>query len=503
MTEDRSQQFDRDLTAVLRQAAGDGAPASLRYRLADVTATPPVERRSRFAPPLRWAAVGVAVVAVAVLAFLMIPHENVGPTPTSSAQPTATPAAESGSPTPSGEASPTGSPSVPPSPTVVPTQAPAAWSTLTWSEGVPAPGNVLDVVAWGDAYVGVGTSWGAGEIDAGFFTSADGLHWTRSVQLSTSGDVWAQWVVPVGNKLLAIGNVDWQGASPDWAPPLWTSLDGKSWAKLDSPTWDAILTEGFRGSVRLASGPRGVVAVRLGTKTAVLYSPDGATWTRASLPAAARAIPKDVIASADGFVIVGRDGDPDIVTEVCDPTCPPPGTGKPAAWISADGAHWTEASVEGTAVPGGELRKVLPTRGGYMALGIDSGTAAQGDTRPLTTWTSTDGARWLRAGTGSAPPGTAGYLPTIASDGEHLLVFGVTPGSTELGAWASTDGLSWTPLTFQNADAAPVIDCTRDVCFHVAGAWIEPDRVIVVGGGDCGVSACGTSEYYWLATPGP
>ena len=35
MTDDRSRRFEQDLSAVLRRAAGDGAPASLRHRLAD------------------------------------------------------------------------------------------------------------------------------------------------------------------------------------------------------------------------------------------------------------------------------------------------------------------------------------------------------------------------------------------------------------------------------------------------------------------------------------
>ncbi len=499
MTDERSQRFEQDLTTVLRQEAGDGAPASLRYRLADVTATPPLERRSWFAPPLRWAAAAVAVVAVAVLAFLMIPHENVGPAPTSSAQPSASTTPPSGEATPSGEASPTASPSVLPTP--VPTPAPVAWSSLSWSQGVPAPGNVLDVVAWGDGYVGVGSTWGVAAVDAAFFTSPDGVHWSRTAQMPTDGDVWAQWVVRVGNRLLAIGSVDWQGASPDYSPPLWVSTDGRTWIEVNSPSWDAALTQAFRGSVRLMSGPGGVMAVRMGTDPVVLFSPDGSTWTRATVPATERVIAKDVVASSSGFVIVGRDGEPDTLTEVCESTCPPPGTGRPAAWTSADGIHWAEAAVEGTAAPGGELRKVLPMRAGLVALGVDSSDAVQ-NVGPLSTWISTDGLSWLLVRNGNWPIGTGEYLPVVAADGEHAIVFGWAPEGSDLAAWTSTDGVRWTRLSFIAGANAPVIDCGRETCVRMGDAWIEPDRVIVMAAGDATATTAGTAELFWMATPG-
>ncbi len=498
MTDDRSRRFEQDLSTVLRQAAGDGAPAALRYRLADVTATPPLDRRSWFAPPLRWAAAAVAVIALAVLAFLLVPHENVGPTPTSSAQPTATSAPESGSPTPTGEASPTATPSV--SPTPVPTPAPVAWSSLTWSVAAPAPGTVLDVAPWGSGFVGVGSAWDVAAIDAAFFTSADGTHWTLGERKQTAGgNVIVDHVVRMGSQLLAVGTavMDGPGERPDFAPLLWMSNDGRSWTQLTSPTWDAALRG--MGVSRLLAGPDGVLAVTLGTDPIVLYSRDGSVWTRSSLPASVGAIGMDAIAWSGGFVIVGRDGQPDHFSEAVINSQSPPGVGLPAAWTSADGVNWSQATVEGNQVAGAELLDVVAVRAGFLAVGVNS-TSDFYDVR-MTSWTSVDGQSWSVASGAQWPLGSGGY-PTFAFDGARGVVLGWAPEGSTLAAWATTDGVAWTRLAFTDGTNAPVIDCARDGCVRIGAAWMAPDRIIVMATAESTAAVGGTVEYFWSATPG-
>jgi len=496
MTDERSRRFEHDLGAVLRQTAGDGAPASLRYRLADVTATPPLERRSWFAPPLRWAAAAVAVIALAVLAFLMVPHENVGPVPTSSAQPTASGAPQSGSPTPSGEASPTATPSV--SPSVSPT--PAAWKSLTWSTPAPAPGYVQGVVPWGTGYVGVGDAWRDGGLDAAFFTSADGVRWTVGARQSTpDGNVIVDHIVRVGDGLLAVGNavMNGPGEKPDFAPLLWVSSDGRSWTQLHSPTWDTALRG--MGVSRLLSGPQGVLALSIGTDPIVLFSPDGSNWTRATLPVTVQAIANDAIAYEGGFVIVGRDGQPDHFSEAVMESQSPPGVGRPAAWISADGVHWTEAAVEGNEVAGAGLGQVVAVRAGLLAVGINS-TADFYDGK-MTSWTSADGRTWSIARDATWPV-RAGLIPTLTSDGVRAVVFSSAPEGSVLAAWATSDGVDWARLAFTDPANAPIIDCGQETCVRMGAAWIEAHRIIVMASGDSTAASGGTAQWFWAVTPG-
>ncbi len=500
MTDERSRHFEQDLSAVLRQAAGDGAPASLRYRLADVTATPSLERRSLFASPLRWAAVAVAVVAVAVLAFLMIPHQNVGPTPTSSAQPTASGAPPSGSATPTGAASPTATPSASLSPTPAPTAAPAAWTNLAWSKAVAMPdGQYLnDLVAWSDGFVGVGGIDDGSGFDPAFFTSRDGTHWTLVKRLPVTkteelAGVLAAHVIRVGSRLLAVGGavMNSPGVLPDFAAPVWASTDGRTWSQVNSPTWNAAAI----WPAWLLSGPGGIVAAQGGTDPVVLASKDGSAWTRASLPAAEKVIAKDATASSNGFVIVGRDGQPDSACCAIENTPPPPGVGRPAAWISSDGTHWSEATVEGSTAAGAELRHLLPVRSGFFAVGVNSTADFYDGT--LTIWTSADGQRWSIPANARWPLGTSGY-PTLAADGEHAFVLDWAPEGSGLAAWVTSDGVSWMRLDFASAANAPVIDCASNPdCVGIDQAWLVPNGAIVSGR-----SSGDGSQHLWLAAPG-
>jgi hypothetical protein len=476
MTDERSRRFDQDLSSVLRQLAGEGAPASLRDRLADVTVTPPFERRSWFAAPVRWAVAAVAVVALAALAFLMVPRENVGPVPTSSAQPTASPV-PSGAASPSAGASPTVTPSASPSATAAPTT--IAWSSLTWSEAVaPAEGQfVRDIVRWGGRYAGVGGIETGSGVDAGFFTSSDGIHWTLAMrQPTTEHNVWVEYVVPVGNRLLAVGQVvvSAPGEKPAFAPPMWTSDDGLAWTQVHSPSWDAAFSGAWPG--RLISGPRGAVAVSLGADPVVLASRDGSTWTRATLPVQERAVAEDAVAYAGGFAIVGRDGQPDQFSQAAINSQPPPGVGRPSAWISGDGVQWSQAAVEGNRVAGAGLGRVVAVGGGLLAVGV--GSTADFYASVPTSWTSSDGGSWSIATALELPARPGGY-PTVAAAGDRAVVFGSAPEGSTLAAWVLSEG-AWVRLSF--AGSAPVIDCgASESCVRVQRAWVVPGGVIVLG----------------------
>jgi hypothetical protein len=424
--------------------------------------------------------------AVLVSAALLV--ASCGGAPQSGA---ATPSAE---PPATGQASPTEPPSVSPSPTPSPTSAPIAWSRLAWSDGVKLGDGqfVSDVVPWGDGYVGVGGVDTGSGLDVAFFTSTDGLHWTLAAREQTAqSNVWAEHVAAVGNRLLAVGQAVMNDPleRPDFPPPLWASDDGTTWRQANTATWDAAWSPNWPRW--LVSSPRGIVAASVGTDPIVLFSTDGSTWTRATLPVAELAIASDAIAWSGGFVIVGRDGQPDPRTEACQHSCPPPGVGRPAAWISADGVHWSEASVEGNEVAGAGLGRVVGVAAGFLALGTDS--TADYYARTMTSWTSSTGRSWSMAPGLQLPAGLGAY-PVLAADGRQGVVIGFVPDASGLPVWVSSGRAAWTRVS---SDAAPLAGCDpSSTCLRPQRAWIVPDGVILMA-----TPGPILPETFWFATP--
>jgi hypothetical protein len=477
---DRSVRFDSDLAAVLRETAGPGAPASLRYRLADVTVEVPPMKRPWF-NLLRIATAATAAIALLVAGVLFLPRQSVGPSPSASPSPTAPASA---------------SPSTSPSPTPSPTEVPAAWSGLAWTDGVALGDErfISDIVPWGDGYVGVGGIGTATGLDTAFYTSTDGTHWTLGLRLTSAGsNVVAGRVARLGTTLLAIGEafMDIPGAVPDFAPPLWLSHDGTTWTAVQSPTWNAAWASAW--PVHLIAGPGGFVAVGTRADPVVAASSDGLTWTTATLPATERAVPRDAVATSVGFVVVGRDGQPDQLSEVPDPSASPFVIGRPAAWVSLDGVTWTETTVGGDRVEGAALSHVVAVRDGIIAIG----TATTSDAFSLTStsWFSTDGRTWSIVD-GLRLPAGSGTYPAIAGDGDVAVVLGYVGGGSALSAWATTGASTWAPLA--SAWQTPVTACgDTQPCNSTFQGWLTPGGLIVAG-----TPGPITPQTFWFAAGG-
>lgn len=367
--------------------------------------------------------------------------------PSSSAP--ATPAPSSASST----RGPTASPTTEPMPTA------SVWTGLLWSDPVvPTPETswITDIVRWRDGYVGVGgTNAPLGSGLGTVFASTDGLHWTITFQADLPQGWYFEHVVPLGEGLLAVSNMRGISCPADTSPcppegadlsnRLWYSNDGAKWSQIDSLSWRAALGTGV-GSLKVVGGREGVVAVAL-SGDLVVSSTDGKMWRRvAGLPAVTRAVIRDVAAYRGGFVIVGRDGEPDPSAQVGPQ--PTPGVGRPAAWVSTDGVTWMAAQVPGSNVAGGELRSVAAGAHGLFATGI--ATAIQDPLQPPTNgWASADGTTWRLVGQ------LAADLPDtelLVGDGVHMLILGSESlGSPTLSAWVSSDGAAWTRLNFSGA----------------------------------------------------
>jgi hypothetical protein len=292
------------------------------------------------------------------------------------------------------------------------------------------------------------------------------------------------------------------------APQLWRTVDGSTWSPVDSPTWrDALATNHL---ISVAAGPGGVVVVgaegQSGAKPqgppVIIHSSNGLTWDRLDLSSAFDdAYFRDISAYAGGFVIVGRVGEADVVGAE-------PAVGRPAAWTSPDGATWLAAEVEGAEATGATLSTVIAGADGLFATGRQTDTTELSGQGPLSGWASTDGRSWQLLGEmGVDLPLATPFPGNVVGDGTHMIIFGrESCKTTELSAWTSLDGVTWTHLAFSGAteylSLIPGPICNDDGTegsgagsLGLANAFVVPDGVFVVAS-----SSAPTAPSYWFLT---
>jgi hypothetical protein len=213
-----------------------------------------------------------------------------------------------------------------------------------------------------------------------------------------------------------------QGESPTTDPPA-DEPTASEWGRVP---FEAGLRDpdGASWIESIAAGPRGIVAVgRAPIGAAAWFSVDGLTWQRAVPPRSWTTrgqhgwFPtlRDVVATDDGFVVVGIEHDGPIST-----------TG--SVWTSPDGLIWRR-SARGV---GPYLTDVIEHQGDLYA--VSGGVHKQ--TTPAI-WRSDDGRKWQRVYT--SPEGSG--IEVIASD-DDVIVAG--DGFTML---VSEDGQTWEPAS--------------------------------------------------------
>jgi hypothetical protein len=396
-------------------------------------------------PPPRPATTAVSMVAV--LAFLLTSCGNAGPAASTSPRPSGSVQSPGPSPSRTAETLSSLTPAQTALPTASPTPVPPSWTHLEWSDPVvPFPyqppvhvgefGTTItinDVTEWNGGYVAVGSIDRDGACaEAGFFRSADGLHWDLTFRVVSGEDrtptMCPQFVAKVGEELVALGQ-----------ERVWSSQDGIAWAELDSASlrslWGPSRAEEL---VTMAAGPGGMVMIGQPINTfdsIVAFSTNGHEWTPITLPARDTAIAWDATAGHDGFVVVGRDGQPDESYQNIRA-----GVGSPVAWFSADGLVWTEVEVTGTAVKGGVLTRVFPMAAGLFAIGNDVGvTSIYEEIDAVGAWVSGDGRSWDKVGTLESLVPQAAML---GSDRTNLVAL-----RDDTAMWISTDGQGWWPMS--------------------------------------------------------
>jgi hypothetical protein len=262
---------------------------------------------------------------------------------------------------------------------------------------------------------------------------------------------------------------------------LWTSPDGSTWTRIAD---SSMFTGATISAVTI--GQEGLVAVgETGwDKPAIWLSDTGAAWRTTSLPTSTFAHGHfyNVRAIGSGYVLAGSvGGQAPISGGVAAPS-----TGTAAAWWSPDGLTWTKATLQGSGGAGASLGGIAVGAQGLVAVGSESGgkegalgwVSSDGRTwRPVAL---------LYAGAPSAAPGEP-TLPAmnVCDDGTHLIGLDVD-SRLVLRLWISSDGIGWHQLPASGATDTLPLSPGEVGSARYDAVFLVPGGLVVTGFGPQG-----------------
>ncbi len=404
----------------------------------------------------RFAAAAAVIVVVALGAFVVFSSGPVGPggpTPSTSAISTA---AASATPAPTSKESPSASAvSLPPTPAPssaaaagsVPPVSTTAWTGLDVNALAGAPSGMQAIVPWTGGYIGFSASISTGTTTA--WVSSDGRAWTQlpAGTFGLNGASASAPSSPVPAPASPSGDAIFlDGASCRDRVLIHTSVgSGQSllWSSSDSITWTpgALPGQGFGKQPGLAGSAGGAI-IAADKGLAVQYTTDCTTWQHAALPGPAQGTVTGVAAFDGGFVAVGFSGQSGSANT------------QPLAWWSADGAHWSAATVP--AHRGEGFQSVRPGSAGLVAESSQPGSVPG----LQSLWTSPDGHAWAPSatdplGTIASGEGVGSAAGSFVGDGQRLLAYGSQGGGNgPIEYWISSDGTAWTRLDLAGSGVA-------------------------------------------------
>ena len=216
----------------------------------------------------------------------------------------------------------------------------------------------------------------------------------------------------------------------------------------------------------------GTVLVAVGlsfppAQAAAWYSADGRTWQQASVPASDESLMTAAATRPGMLVAVGGVG------------------GSAAAWHSADGKTWSQSAVSEPAIAGEARMLTVVTFGTEFV--------AAGDVEPTPSepyaafWTSRDGSTW------TALPATlaGGRVEALAAQPSRLVAVGTVrlpDGSSSGAAWYSSDGQIWRAATGPPFAGADLRGVTAGGPGFVAVGTVENGAVAAVWTSTDGIS---------------
>lgn len=348
---------------------------------------------------------------------------------------------------PSSSAQPiaSGGPTPTSTPTVAPVEPAEPWGSLTWSAGDPtafedtgANTIVQSAVHWGGRWIVVGYRFDlvSRHVSGRIWTSDDGRNWARA---DSWPDIQFDRIVASADRLTIVGahrEPDIGDTQGPTRASMWTSVDGSDWTEASIPAHEN--EDSFVWGA--AAGGRGWL-VRIGGSQGSerwLVGDPADGWREIAIDRGA--FPggeiRDIIGTPEGWMALGMTG--------VDP--PSDGFGDPsndrgAIWWSGDGEDWMAAEIDR---PGTSISSIVPVAGGWVAIGSDHrGCPRCISHRPML-WRSDDGRRWSQVDIDQGGPnGFGGSL--IASDGRRGLLLDTEAGG-QLRVRETADGVGWTAV---------------------------------------------------------
>ena len=387
--------------------------------------------------PWRWAGLAAAALLIVTTVglvgrYVTMPAAQVQATET--ATPTSKPLV---GPTATPSNFPTIWPSTPPTATVPPVST-ATWKGLTVQKLASAPVAVSTIIPWAGGYVAVAQN--EASLPETVWSSTDGRSWTQ-LPATTFGLDNTSTFVSAGSSCRDGVIVATDGQTG--GPKFWHSADGVTWVYPTVPATPTNLAGNSSGAISTSSA-------------GLEFTSDCATWQPVTLPGPADAHLASVAAFGSGFVAAGWSGSIDGGSTV-----------RPLAWWSADGLHWTQATVPSS--PGFALTNVYAAGGGLLGSTTNIGVTPGTDNL----MTSADGRTW-KAQPGTLDPlgvqttgeGIGQHNGAFSGDGARLAAFGnpTFEGTVPNQVWISTDGTHWSQLTVAGPGAAAPMDPGRRTC---------------------------------------
>jgi hypothetical protein len=257
-------------------------------------------------------------------------------------------------------------------------------------------------------------------------------------------------------------------------PALWSSSDGGATFTRATITGPASLTKAGSGQFAgVAHGAAGWLAV--GTTLAgkggplVASSPDARTWTVTG-DIAGNAVAAAVAAGPAGYVIVGRQSAGHSATAVA------------AAWYatSLTGLHPATVTARGQqGTPGGQtMNAVTVTARGFVSVGAT-------DTRPAA-WVSATGRTWQQASV-PLPAGAArAALDYVAANGSAVVAagteFSATGASSPFAEVSANAGTTWTQVQLPVPDIGPRTGTTVTALTAAGGGFTAAGTYVTQAG---------------------
>jgi hypothetical protein len=305
------------------------------------------------------------------------------------------------------------------------------WRRVDVGAELFADADVFDVARGGPGFVAVGAFRNRG---GAVWTSQDGRKWSAVPWPDAERQVPTS-LASRGAELVAVGVETVSADGVDVRMAFWTSVDGLSWTRGEHD--DVVLTGQMEFMPTVVSTSRGWFAMAYdGSSTVLWSSDDGVAWSRAATDDR----------TFEGSVLVSlAEGGPGLVGVGFE--IEGGGIGRPsvAVWVSDEGGAWSRVELGEGVFEDAWMVSVVPGGPGLVAVGSSKPVSATTDAAAV--WTSEDGLTWEQVPPDEAVfggDGDEGISAVTSTESSFVAVGGDKTGAR---VWTSPDGLTWSRVS--------------------------------------------------------